>query len=140
MKTLTCGVKPGSPVRHILFRYRTGMSVRTPYRFPYSKYPAVRVAVFFAAGISFSAQTALPFQRLFTVCLAVWLTWLALEMTVRHKLAVKIFRVSLAAYLLVIFLSGAFWYDFHQERLQIKQERVLLAALFPWEEIDVEGK
>lgn len=113
------------------------MSRQNAYRFPFASYPAVRIALLLAAGIICSQFINLP-QIITGGILAFGVVLFVISHRKFSKeLQPRFHHRSLAIYLLLIFLFGLHWSDFHAQKNRMNSSNALNA--FVWEEIDVWG-
>ncbi len=115
------------------------MSAQVPnkYRFPFAKYPAVRIALLFASGII----TGYHFDVSLVVSVGLFLLGALLFFSVEFKfsgnLSPVLHRVSIAGYLLLLFMFGIIWQKVHEKSRQPESADILQA--YTWEEIEITG-
>lgn len=110
------------------------------YRMPWSKFPAVRLALLFSAGIL--AAAAMPQNRmLMIVGFAIYLMiWFHAEWRSRKSVSIQFPVLAGLGYLLIIPMFGVLRYDFQQKTMNDKMEIASLVSLYAWEEIHIKGE
>ncbi len=113
------------------------MSQNRPYRFPFARYPAVRFALLFIAGILLCRWLALN-GYFWSVLFGITVTgWIGLDYLSRKSLQPVYTYCSISFYLLGILLFGAFWQSFSKQGIETPSSRLISAYM--WESIEVRG-
>lgn len=114
-------------------------SMDKTYRFPFAAYPAVRIMLLLAAGITTSVYMEPSFLFSLTLFTAVFLIWLFFEFLLRKKSILTASRLSILCYLLLISLSGMVLVQaIHQQEKRYTEQSTPL-ALYEWENLVIEG-
>ncbi|MEX0719815.1 MAG: DNA internalization-related competence protein ComEC/Rec2 [Balneolaceae bacterium] len=114
------------------------MKSRAEYRFPFSRYPAVRIVLLLMAGLLFVHFFSPPIFWtagcfMITLALFSFLEWKA-----KRTISIILPKIATVLFLLLIFSFGAF-----RMSMNINQKQSILINLIhvsPWDEITVAGK
>lgn len=109
----------------------------TKYQFPFAKYPAVRLALLFSAGIIFNSYIQLS--------LWVWLLLLFLSVIMygiiehqyRYGVNRALYSMVVTCYLSTVFIFGGFWHSFHIGKPNYSAE---IFQAYEWEELTFHGE
>lgn len=113
------------------------MSKLPTYQFPFAKYPAVRIAILFSAGIILASYTSLGMQWLLAI-LACWSgLFVAAEYGYSKTYNNAFFYVSTGAYLFGVILTGTVWHTAFDQQKEPSSARLLSAHT--WEEVQFKG-
>lgn len=85
------------------------------YRFPYSKFPAVRLVVLFISGILVSKLLSLSSYHIYAGTFSVALVWLLSEWGTRKTSGPVLVRVSTVLFMLLVLLTGGVRYTQSQK-------------------------
>ncbi len=113
------------------------MSKQESYRFPFAKYPAIRIALLFAAGIIFATFTSVStLLWIFALGLVLFIS-IVVDITYRKALKAPLFYLTVSGYLLALILFGGVWYSLFDQNQQAPSARLLSA--YTWEPLKFEG-
>ncbi|MDX1639698.1 MAG: DNA internalization-related competence protein ComEC/Rec2, partial [Balneolaceae bacterium] len=114
------------------------MSRKNIYQFPFARYPAVRIALVLASGIVTARQTGLDtLFPLYVVFLGLCFFLLIVEFAKPDNATPAKYRISVATFVIVIFLFGMLRYGIH--RKQMSTPEISLQKLFKWQQINFKG-
>lgn len=113
------------------------MRISTKYQFPFAKYPAVRLALLFSAGIILNSYIQLS--------LWVWLLLLSLSVLAYGKIEYHsrfgvnrtLYSLLVTCYMSAIFALGGFWHTFHTGKQNYSAE---IFKTYKWEELTFHGE
>jgi competence protein ComEC len=116
------------------------MRERIEYRFPWARYPGVRLAVLLGAGIAFQVHMN-PDTRLVSFLFIVIIAlWAAFELVFKKFSVRSVSILTLFMYLCMIFLLGTVRQTFQAEKLNEHKNHASNVNLFEWEHIMVAGQ
>lgn len=116
------------------------MKRRSAYFFPWPRYPAIRIALLFAAGILLSDIIHLRFITWFILFMSLFGIWMMSEYLAHSTLRISYIGISLSAYLLLLVLFGSCWAQVNRLGKEKKEERAKKLELFAREEVSLTGK
>ena len=113
------------------------MSSHQTYQFPFASYPAVRIALLFAAGIivDYQADPFLPFWILMFGIAAIG--YLITEISYRKSLNSRVYSILIVSYLGMIISFGGTWHSFWDYRDLPHEAQVI--NTYTWEELTFSG-
>lgn len=117
----------------------TYMRTSTSYRFPFAKFPAVRLAFLFSLGVILAKYNTFELSLLLTVSGGIFFIWLIFEFVVRPKFSLLSSRIAISFYLFLIVLAAAILFTIEDHRDKKYLELAQPIELFEWEEIKVYG-
>lgn len=115
------------------------MSQRTPYTFPWSRYPAVRLVFLFGTGCLLARFTPFSIQFWMVILLFVLSVWMLSELRFRSSLQPGIHLLSLLACLLSTLLFGTLRMSYQEMKREELIQKAEKLDLFLWEELQVTG-
>ncbi len=115
------------------------MRERNEYRFPWPRYPAIRLAVLLGAGIALQAIIPLDSIQL-TILFVVTITfWLSLESINKIVNVLWVSNLALLAYFSMIFLFGAARQAYQTEKSDMQKSIAEQLSVYEWEAFHVTG-
>jgi competence protein ComEC len=105
------------------------------YQFPWARYPGVRVAVIFAAGIAIQSVAGADPGYLLVLILLLLTFWLLTEGVNRKYIAIASSSIAVVLYLTCLFLFGALRLGFQNEKLVPEKETAGRISNFAWDHI-----
>ncbi len=113
------------------------MSRQKLYRFPFAKYPAVRIAMLFAGGILLAAFTSI--SSIYWIVAFILILLIAITADIANKRTFKLsfFYLAAGCYLSGLALFGAAWYSIFNKQQQSPTAQLLSA--YTWESLRFEG-
>lgn len=106
------------------------------YRFPFAKYPAVRIALFLAGGIIAGKLTPVSLEIMPILFFGLCVLFFLFELLCRKLLNVIVYRLSILCYLALLFSFGMAWYLVHEYAVD---ERINRLNVFTWEQEEFKG-
>ena len=114
------------------------MSSRKSYRFPYAKYPAVRIALLMIAGILLGNILRVALGVVLAIFGAGFLLMLVLERLNEGWLSIGVTRISTILFFGLIFLFG--WFRIGLDQNSPPNLTVEIVTNSPWEQMDFTGE
>lgn len=114
------------------------MKNRNNYQFPFSRYPALRLALLFVTGILIADAFEPGLRRIIPVLSAIFLFLVFTEWKNYRKNSVHFSRVAVVLYLLFITGVGTLTMTLQQERKE--HPAASLLEISDWEEVEVRGQ
>lgn len=109
------------------------------YQFPFAQFPAVRILLFFAAGISVSQFFSPDIPILIGTGCTLTIFWVISDFFIRKKFHLSAGRIATISYLMLIFLSGSMLFSFGEIRNDRKIQQTEPLHLYAWEDIRIKG-
>lgn len=113
------------------------MSSNIPYYFPFAKYPAVRLALLFIAGIFIAANTSIGISYWIGGLFIILSVLIITEFFFRQTLGPAALYLISICYLTGIIIFGALWQTIYDLKKQPVSAQLLSA--YTWEKIEVKG-
>jgi len=113
------------------------MSRTVSYRFPFARYPAVRIALLLAVGIVAGAFLPLPRLLLVAAIIVCLLIQFVSQIQFYRTLSPAFIHLSAGFYLLLLVLFGAVWYQMRQTRPD--DDRAAARTALEWEQVEISG-
>lgn len=113
------------------------MDSHIPYRFPFVRYPALRLVLVLAGGILLAACTSLSVWVWAMIFMAALICFLASSFSYRRSLRSGLHYVLLGSYLITIFAFGGLWQIIFDHHTRLPSSELLSA--YTWEEVNIWG-
>ncbi|MFH5832282.1 DNA internalization-related competence protein ComEC/Rec2 [Halalkalibaculum sp. DA384] len=113
------------------------MRGQSTYQFPFEKYPAVRIALLFAAGITVDYYFNLSLSLTVGLLVPAVVLLFAVEFKSTATLNPLFHQLSVGTYLLLVFLFGMAWHSIH-DKLDRPEAADILEA-YTWDQISAKG-
>lgn len=110
------------------------------YQFPWARYPGIRIAVLFAAGITWQYFISADLALLQILFLGVSAIWIFTDLKHNTRINLNSSKMAIMTYLSVIFLFGGIRYAGYDKQVMHQKTSAEHLLLFAWEEINFEGK
>ncbi len=105
------------------------------YQFPWARYPGVRIAVLFAAGIAVQAVVSADSGYLFVLFVLLLVIWLLTETANREKITIAFTSIAVVLYVISLFVFGALRLGYQSEKLEYEKETAGRILAFAWDHI-----
>ncbi len=113
------------------------MGKHSTYRFPFAKYPAVRIVLLFAGGIVLATYTVIDLKYWLIALVAILLIGISTDFANRKKATLSLAQITVGCYLLALILFGAAWQTLFHQKQQPASARLLSA--YTWEQVMFQG-
>lgn len=113
------------------------MAIHQTYRFPFASYPAVRLALLMAAGITIDYQLQSSATLWISLFATLFILYLIAEWIYQRDLKSRAYNIALLCYLGMIISFGGCWHSLFNDRQPPTEARVLEA--YTWQELTFEG-
>lgn len=111
---------------------------RDTYKFPFARYPAVRLVLLIGAGIVIARQHWVPASWWLWSILALLATYVVSNQLYRRNMLMNLHVLSLLAYLLLMISFGAYWYEmYNRQRLSLESPPL---QLYTWDALSFAGQ
>lgn len=108
-----------------------------PYRFPFAKYPALRIALLFISGILLAHFTSIGILFWSSAFVVILLIFFLSEYFHHKSLIPGLFYLSATCYLCGVIIFGAFWQSAFDQRKEPPSAKLL--AAYTWEQVQIKG-
>lgn len=114
-------------------------STNNSYQFPFAAFPAVRIALLLALGITIGYYTSFTLIGLIALYVGVFTAWLITEIIVRKKYLLIASRLSILWYLALTFLTGMVLIEAVQYQADKKIHNTSILGMYEWDTLTING-
>jgi len=116
------------------------MSEKPSYHFPFSRYPAARIILFFTAGLIYSKYTEIPVLLIVSITISLFALVLLCDLLIKNRVSIELSQFVFVVYMLAIFTSGWSWGAIQLALDYKNSERAAVLQLLEWERAQIVGE
>lgn len=113
------------------------MGRSTAYRFPFAKYPAIRIAILFAGGIVIATYVHINLIYWLEALLFLLIAGVTVTVINRRSARISLSYIAVACYIIGLIVFGAAWQTFHHQNE--KPTSAQLLNTYTWQKVTFKG-